>query len=135
MLAPGHAAGPRPPVRAVLCDDVREFRLLMRLELEEDNQIEVVGEAGDGLSAVEAIEALRPDVAIVDLVMPALDGLEVVRRVRSELPDVRLIVLSGLHASVMAEPAAQHGADHYIEKGEPLPTLRDAVLRLASAQD
>jgi CheY-like chemotaxis protein len=107
--------------------------MLLRLELEEGDAIEVVGEAADGLAAVEAIETLRPDVAIVDLVMPGLDGLEVVRRARRALPDVRLIVLSGLRASVMEEPAIEHGADRYVEKGEPLPTLRRTVLQLAGA--
>jgi CheY-like chemotaxis protein len=133
MLAPDLGGAAKRPVRTVVCDDVREFRLLLRLELEEDGAIEVVGEAADGLAAVEAIEALRPDVAIVDLVMPGLDGLEVVRRARRALPDIRLIVLSGLHASVMEEPAVNHGADRYVEKGEPLPTLRCAVLELADA--
>jgi CheY-like chemotaxis protein len=131
MLAPGHGGAGKRPVRTVVCDDVREFRLLLRLELEEDDTIEVVGEAADGPAAVQAIETLRPDVAIVDLVMPGLDGLEVVRRARRALPDVRLIVLSGLHASVMEEPAVKHGADRYMEKGEPPPTLRCAVLELA----
>jgi DNA-binding NarL/FixJ family response regulator len=121
------------PVRTVLCDDVREFRLLLRLELEAGDDIKVVGEAADGEEAVRTIEALRPDVAIVDLVMPGLDGLEVVRRIRRTLPSVRLLVLSGLHASVMGEAAVQHGADRYLEKGDPLPTLRSAVLELADA--
>jgi CheY-like chemotaxis protein len=133
MLAPDHGVAGNRPVRTVVCDDVHEFRLLLRLGLEEGDAIEVVGEAADGLAAVEAIETLRPDVAIVDLVMPGLDGLEVVRRARRALPDVRLIVLSGLHASVMEEPAVKHGADRYVEKGEPLPTLRCAVLQLAGA--
>jgi DNA-binding NarL/FixJ family response regulator len=133
MLAPGQAQAGKRPVRAVLCDDVREFRLLLRLELELTDDIEVVGEAADGCEAVRAIDSLQPDVAIVDLVMPGLDGLEVVRQVRRTLPEVRLIVLSGLHASVMAEPAVEHGADRYLEKGEPLPVLRSAVLELAGA--
>lgn len=120
-------------MRTVVCDDVREFRLLLRLELEECDDIEVVGEAADGCEAVRAIDALRPDVAIVDLVMPGLDGLEVVRRVHRTLPDVRLLVLSGLQASVMTEPVLEHGADRYVEKGEPLPALRSAVLELAGA--
>ena len=118
-------------MRAVLCDDVREFRLLLRLELESGAEIEVVGEAADGEEAVRTIDALQPDVAIVDLVMPGLDGLEVVRRIRRTLPGVRLLVLSGLHASVMGDVAVEHGADRYLEKGEPLATLRSAVLELA----
>ncbi len=132
MLAPGQVQAAKRPVRIVLCDDVREFRLLLRLELEAGDAIEVVGEAADGEEAVRTIDALRPDVAIVDLVMPGLDGLEVVRRVRRALPDVRLLVLSGLHASVMGEAAVEHGADRYLEKGESLQALRSAVLELAA---
>ena len=131
MLAPGQVEAAKRPVRTVLCDDVREFRLLLRLELEAGDDIEVVGEAADGEEAVRTIDALRPDVAIVDLVMPGLDGLEVVRRIRRTLPGVRLLVLSGLHASVMGEVAVEHGADRYLEKGEPLTELRSAVLELA----
>jgi DNA-binding NarL/FixJ family response regulator len=133
VLAPGQVQAGERPVRAVLCDDVREFRLLLRLELEAGADIEVVGEAADGEEAVRTIDALRPDVAIVDLVMPGLDGLEVVRRIRRTLPGVRLLVLSGLHASVMGEVAVEHGADRYLEKGEPLTALRSAVLELAGA--
>ena len=131
VLAPGQAQADMRPVRAVLCDDVREFRLLLRLELEAGHDIEVVAEAADGEEAVRMIDTLRPDVAVVDLVMPGLDGLEVVRRIRRTLPGVRLLVLSGLNASVVGEAAVQHGADRYMEKGEPLPTLRSAVLELA----
>ena len=134
MLAPGQVEAGKRPVRTVLCDDVREFRLLLRLELEAGDAIEVVGEAADGEEAVRTIDALRPDVAIVDLVMPGLDGLEVVRRIRRALPGVRLLVLSGLHASVMGEVAVEHGADRYLEKGEPLTTLRSAVLELAGVR-
>jgi DNA-binding NarL/FixJ family response regulator len=133
VLAPGQAQAGTQPVRTVLCDDVREFRLLLRLELEADDDIEVVGEAADGEEAVRTIDTLRPDVAVVDLVMPGLDGLEVVRRIRRTLPGVRLLVLSGLKASVIGEVAVRHGADRYMEKGEPLATLRSAVLELAGA--
>ena len=114
-------------VRAYLCDDVPELRRVVRLALEEDGGIKVVGEAGEATTAVREIEELQPDVVLLDLAMPGMDGLEALPLVREAAPDVCVIVFSGFIASQLAELSRALGAQHYVEKGEELENLRELV--------
>ena len=66
------------PISVVVCDDVPELRRLLREALEQDGEMQVVGEAEDGRDAIEVIERLQPDVVVLDLSMPQLDGLEAI---------------------------------------------------------
>ena len=74
-------------IRVFLVDDVPELRLLVRLTLEEDPAIEVVGEASNGREGVEGVGATRPDVVLLDLSMPDMDGLEAIPLMRESAPD------------------------------------------------
>ena len=76
----------------MVCDDVPELRDLLRFELEEDGDVEVVAEADDGPGALRAIAECLPDVVLLDLSMPNLDGLEVLQRLRRDGPKVRVVV-------------------------------------------
>src|ERR687885_819105 len=76
------------PYTVYLCDDVADIRLLMRFALEEDPELRVVGEAGDGVAGVQGVAETQPDVVLLDLSMPQLDGLEVIARLRSVAPGV-----------------------------------------------
>ena len=114
--------------RVLLCDDVAEYRLLVRLALEEDPQIHVIGEAADGLEACRLVERLVPDVVLLDLAMPELDGLECIPRMRAAAPDACIIVLSGFQAERMAGPVMATGADGYLEKGVTLSVVRERIL-------
>ena len=111
----------------VLVDDHPIVRQGLRALLEAEAGWTIVGEAADGLSAVEIVEQLRPDVAIVDVVMPDLNGLEVVRRIRRRAPETLVIVLS-MHAE---EPyvleALQGGAMAYVLKGMSTTSLVEAM--------
>src|SRR5258707_11032348 len=105
------------PIRVFVCDDAPVFRDLLRLALEQDGDLAVVGEADDG-SQVEAIAAARPDVVLLDLSMPERGGLEVLGEVRELAPDARVIVLSSFSAEEMGEAAEAAGADRYLDKRE-----------------
>ena len=118
------------PISVYLVDDVPELRELIRLGMEDDPGFKVVGEAGDGRTALEGIAATRPAAVLLDLSMPDMDGLEAIPEIRSGDPDVAIIVLSGFSADRMAVPAIERGADGYIEKGTPIQDLREAT-RLA----
>ncbi|MDQ4041171.1 MAG: response regulator transcription factor [Actinomycetota bacterium] len=120
-------------VRVCLCDDVREFRQLMRYGLEDDPTIEVIAEAADGLECIEVVESTRPDVVLLDLSMPGRDGLEVLEELRRRAPDVRVVVLSGFAANRMRQTVLDRGATHYVEKGSALSEIRAAVLDAGSA--
>src|SRR4051794_26934101 len=118
-------------IRVAICDDVREFRELLRFGLSEDREIEVVGEAADGLEAVSLVTALRPDVVLLDLSMPKLDGLEVIDLLRERAPESRFVVISGFAAARMEPLVRDHGATDYLEKGSSLADVRAAIHRAA----
>lgn len=109
--------------RVLIVDDSDELRLLLRIRMERTDNLEVVGEAGDGLEGVEQARALQPDVVVLDVAMPRMDGLEALPLIREAAPGVRVIVLSGFNESTMAENARRAGADHYVVKGGALDEL------------
>lgn len=111
----------------VLADDHPIVRQGLRSLLESEPGWDVVGEAANGLNAVELIEQLRPDVAIVDVMMPDLNGLEVVRRVRRRAPDTALVVLSMHTDEPYVIEALRGGAMAYVLKGTNTAHLVEAV--------
>jgi len=115
------------PISVYLVDDVPELRELIKFGMEDDPGFEVVGEAGDGKSALEGIAETRPAAVLLDLSMPDMDGLEAIPEIRKSDPDVAIIVLSGFSADRMGGPALERGADGYVEKGTPIQELRDAT--------
>ena len=122
------------PISVYLVDDVPELRELIRFGMEEDPGFEVVGEAGDGRSALEGIAETRPAAVLLDLSMPDMNGLEAIPEIRKEDPDVAIIVLSGFSADRIGGTVLERGADGYIEKGTPIQDLRDATRTAVAAR-
>ena len=110
-----------------LVDDVPELRELIKYGLEEDDQIEVVGEAGDGRSAIRGVAETQPGAVLLDLSMPDMDGLEAIPKIREVAPETAIVVLSGFTADRMGEAAEEKGADAYIEKGAPIAEVREVT--------
>jgi signal transduction histidine kinase len=106
-------------VRAVIVDDTPDLRLLLRLTLERDGDISIVGEAEDGLQGIEAARRLQPQLVMLDLAMPVMDGLEALPRIKAACPTAKVVVLSGFEAGAMQERAMRAGADAYVQKGTP----------------
>jgi DNA-binding NarL/FixJ family response regulator len=117
----------RGRISVYLVDDVPELRELVKWGMEDDPRFEVVGEAGDGRSALEGIAETRPAAVLLDLSMPDMNGLEAILEIRKSDPDIAIIVLSGFSADRMAPPTLERGADRYVEKGTPMDELRDAT--------
>jgi DNA-binding NarL/FixJ family response regulator len=115
------------PISVYLVDDVPELRELIKFGIEEDPGFEVVGEAGDGRSALEGIAESHPAAVLLDLSMPDMDGFEAIPEIRRGDPDVAIIVLSGFSADRMGGRALERGADGYVEKGTPIQELREAT--------
>src|SRR4051794_5145920 len=90
-------------IRVLLCDDVKAFRSLVRYALEDEEGIEVVGEAADGDEGIRQATELQPDVVLLDLSMPRCDGLEAIPEIARNAPDARIVALSGFAAQRMAE--------------------------------
>jgi DNA-binding NarL/FixJ family response regulator len=124
--------GPARNIRVLLCDDVPAFRALVRYSLEDEEGIEVVGEAGDGFEGVSRATALQPDVVLLDLSMPDCDGLEAIPALRRRAPHTAIVALSGFTADRMAQPVIASGAVAYLEKGVPLAEIVDAIRMAAS---
>ena len=120
-------------IRVLVCDDVEAFRALMRYTLPEDPAIEDVGEAADGLAAIESAGALQPDVVLLDLTMPRLDGIDAIPAVLARAPSARVVALSGWGADRMAEAALAQGAVAYLEKSADVQAIRDAVRAAVAA--
>ena len=119
------------PIRVFLVDDVPELRMLVRLTLEEDPAIEVVGEASNGREGVDGVAEAKPDVVLLDLSMPDMDGLEAIPLMRESAPDARLVVLSGHEAGRISLEALHQGATRYVNKSSDLDTIRDIVREVA----
>jgi DNA-binding NarL/FixJ family response regulator len=122
------------PISVFLVDDVPELRELIRFGIEDDPGFEVVGEAGDGRSALEGIAETRPAAVLLDLSMPDMDGFAAISEIRSRAPEIAIVILSGFSADRMSESALERGADGYIEKGTPIEELRRTTRRAVSAR-
>jgi DNA-binding NarL/FixJ family response regulator len=113
-------------VRVVLADDHEIVRAGIRTLLEHISGIEVVGEASDGREAVALAAEMRPDLILMDLLMPKLSGIEATRLIAARFPDIRIIVLSGWGGDY-AEAARKAGALGYVMKGSRIATLKAAI--------
>lgn len=117
-------------VSIYLCDDVPELRQLLRIVIEEDPELRVIGEAGDAQTGIEEIAELQPHVVLLDLSMPGLDGLEALPLIRRAAPDTSVVVFSGFTEERMSSLVLEAGAARYVEKGEPLEEVRRVVREL-----
>ena len=109
----------RPATRVVLVDDETLVRVGLRLILGADPTIEVVGEAGDGLEALEVVRATSPDVVLMDIRMPRLDGLQATRRLLAEQADARVVILTTFDTDEMVLGALRLGAAGFLLKDTP----------------
>jgi two-component system, NarL family, response regulator LiaR len=113
-------------IRVLIVDDHQVVRQGLRFVLEQEPDIQVVGECADGRSALAAILADEPDVMLLDMVMPGLDGLGVLRALR-ERPRPAVIVLTSFLAEDMAVNAVRAGALSYLPKTTAVERVVDAV--------
>ena len=123
------------PIRVVLADDHRVVREGVRDRLAAQPDIDVVGEAADGVSALEMIRSARPDVVVLDVEMPGLTGVEVAQAVRDEALGARVLVLSGYDDAEYVGALLDAGASGYLTKDESLSQIVAAVRGVAAGED
>lgn len=111
----------------VLADDHQVVRQGLRALLEAESEFNVVGDAGDGLTAISLVDRLKPDVLLLDLMMPGLNGQEVARRVRKLSPTTRIVVLSMHSSEPYVMEALRNGAAGYVLKDASCADLIHAV--------
>jgi len=115
-------------VRVLLVDDVEEVRENLRTALTLSRNIEIIGEAANGLEALRLTESLQPDVVLMDLEMPVMDGYEATRQIKSRFT-CNVIALTMHDYESAREKARQSGADAFLVKGAPLKTIVQTILK------
>jgi len=118
----------------VLADDHDVVRRGLRALFDAEAEFEVIGEGGDGLEVTEMVERLRPDILVLDVVMPGLNGLEVLRRVRLSSPQTRVIVFSMYDQEAYVLEALKAGAKAYVLKKSATEELMTAVHEVISGR-
>jgi DNA-binding NarL/FixJ family response regulator len=114
-------------ITVVLADDHPIVRQGLRHLLENYSEFSVVGEAGDGIEAIRLIETLKPNILVLDMMMPGLNGLEVLRQFKKISPLTRAIVLSMHSANAYVVEALNLGADGYVLKDTGPSELATAI--------
>jgi NarL family two-component system response regulator LiaR len=114
-------------IRVVIVDDHQVVRQGLRTFLDLQDDIVVVGEAGDGEAAVELVGRLTPDVVLMDILMPRMDGIEATRRLKAAWPEVGVIVLTSFAGDQQVLPALEAGASSYLLKDVTPEDLVEAV--------
>jgi two-component system nitrate/nitrite response regulator NarL len=116
-------------VTVVLADDSDVYRRGMRRAIEADARLALVAEVADGAAALAAIRELQPDVALLDLQMPALDGVEVCCRIQADPPPhrPRFVLVSAFLTEDVAERARACGMDHQLDKTTPRREICDLL--------
>ena len=119
-------------VRVVLADDQALLRKGFRMILEAEEDMEIVGEAGDGADAVRLVELYRPDVVLMDVRMPVLDGIEATRAITAARPDAtRVLILTTFDLDEYAFSALRAGASGFLLKDVPPAELVAAIRTVA----
>jgi len=116
-----------PPIRVLIVDDHEIVRKGIRALLATKKDIQVIGEAGDGAEAVELSKTLRPDVILMDLMMPKMNGVQATREISAEQPETRILILTSFAADEQVFPAIKAGALGYLLKDSSPQELLQAI--------
>jgi DNA-binding NarL/FixJ family response regulator len=116
-----------PVIRVVVVDDHALFRRGLENVLSGEPDLEVVGEAGDGLGALEVCGALAPDVVLMDVRMPGCSGIEAARKIREARPETRIVMLTVSDDEADLFEALRAGANGYLLKEVSIDEVADAV--------
>jgi len=114
-------------IRVLITDDHGVVRQGLRMFLSLDPDIQIVGEAQDGQEALAMVRELKPDVVLMDLLMPVMDGLESTRAIRTELPEVEVIALTSVLEGASVTGAVRAGAIGYLLKDTDAEELHRAI--------
>ena len=121
-------------IRVLIADDHTIVRSGVRLLLQGEPDIEVVGEALDGDEAVALAESLRPDMVLMDIAMPGTSGLDATRRIKARFPEMRVLVLTMHRSDEYFFEMLKAGASGYVLKGAEISELISAVRTVAQGE-
>ena len=121
-------------VRILIVDDHDALRRAIRGLLESRREFEICGEAKDGLEALEKVAELKPDVVVLNVIMPVMDGFEAARKIRAVSPQSRIVMLSSHKDQQLLEEARNVGAVCYVPKSDAERELIEAVKAAAEGE-
>lgn len=121
-------------IRMAVVDDDVDIRTLLKLNCDVDPRFELVGEASDGVQAVELITAIQPEVIILDLDMPRRSGLEAMKVIREVLPEAKVVVFSARYDKYDADDLVAGHANLYVDKSRPVAELLNEIHRLSRGE-
>jgi two-component system, NarL family, response regulator LiaR len=121
-------------IRILITDDHKVVRQGLRMVLELDPELEVVGEASNGEEALGMARRLEPDVVLMDLLMPVMGGIEATAEIRRELPDTEVVALTSVLEGASVAGAIRAGAIGYLLKNTEADELRRAIRTAAAGQ-
>jgi len=124
----------KKPIKIVIVDDHQLVRFTLKWKLEEESELSVVGEAEDGIMAMEQVAELKPDLVIMDITMPNLNGIEATRRIKENLPEIKVVAFS-MHADQNhVVEMLKAGADGYLHKDSAFEELMPCVKSVMKGQ-
>lgn len=102
-------------IKVLIADDTQFMRANLKIILERNN-MEVIGEAENGIKVVKMYEELKPDVVTMDITMPGMDGIEAVRQIRKDDPNAKIVMVTALGQEMFVREAVMAGAKNFIVK-------------------
>ena len=120
------------PIRVLVVDDYTMLRQALRCVISKWDSMEVVGEASDGLEAIEAVPVVRPHVVVMDIDMPRMNGIEATKRIKANFPEIAVIGLSVQHEGESIQQMRAAGILSYLTKESAVEALRQAIEAAAS---
>jgi NarL family two-component system response regulator LiaR len=121
-------------IRVLIADDHSVVRQGLIMFLSSDPELEIIGEARDGVEALELSKKLLPDVVLMDLIMPVMDGIRAIEAIRRELPATEVVALTSVLEDVSIAEAVRAGAIGYLLKDTEAHELRRAIKAAAAGQ-
>ena len=128
------SAGGDSPSRIVVADDHPLIRHALTTTIDEQPDLEAVGEATDGLEAIKLCRRFQPELVLMDVLMPRMDGLEATRRIKKELPRTSVLVLTAVEDPDYLSEALKAGAAGYVQKGATTQQTLEAVRKVLGGE-
>jgi len=114
--------------QVLIVDDSEQIRQRLVTLLAESTQIRIVGQAGNSLEALEAVQRLKPDTVILDIRLPGTSGIELLKEIKAKYPEMKVIMLTNFDYAQYRRQCQQLGADHFLNKTLEFEKIVDTII-------